>query len=246
MDHPAGGRGGPAFDRRSLPSGSRLPVAAPPGLFLATARAPSTRARRAESAPVAANRLAGNKKKCQQVRGTLLFLDESDFSLTPYVAKTWAPRAHTPVVRHCFNWPKLSALSAVGLRGQCYFRLHCGSVRYQQVISFLPQLLRHTCRPLFILWDSVGPHRAASVQRIIATHPRLPVFPLPAYCPELNPDEWFWSHLKCRQLANLGPWDVEQLKHEIRKAVRRIRRRPGLVHSFYKASGFVRYLCRNH
>jgi len=171
-----------------------------------------------------------------------LFLDESGFSLTPYVAKTWAPRGRTPIVRHCFNWPKLSALSAVGLHGQCYFRLHAGAVRWPQVIGFLEQLLRLTRRPLFILWDSVGPHRAAAVRRFIASQPRLRMFPLPGYCPELNPDEWFWSHLKCRELANLGPADVQVLKHEIRKAVRRIRNRPALVRSFYRASGLVRYL----
>jgi transposase len=110
----------------------------------------------------------------------------------------------------------------------------------------LQQLLCHTRRPLFVLWDSVGPHRAAAVQRFIAAHRRLHVFRLPAYCPELNPDEWFWSHLKCRQLANLGPADVEQLKDEIRKAARRIRRRPALTRPFYRASGLVRYLCRDH
>ena len=104
--------------------------------------------------------------------------------------------------------------------------------------------------PLFLLWDSVGPHRAAAVRRFLALHPRLHVFHFPAYCPELNPDEWFWSHLKCRQLAlgraNLGPADVEDLKHEICNAVRRIRRRPALVCSFFRASGLARYLCRTH
>lgn len=66
VDHPAGGRGGPAFDRRALPSRSRLPAATPPRVFLAATRAPSTRARRAESAPVAANRLASNKKSASR------------------------------------------------------------------------------------------------------------------------------------------------------------------------------------
>lgn len=162
------------------------------------------------------------------------------------MAKTWAPRGRTPIVRHCFNWPKLSALSAIGLGGRCHFRLHRGTIRYRQVLDFLRQLLRHTRRPLFILWDGAQQHRAAAVRRFIAEQRRLQVFPLPAYCPDLNPDEWFWSHLKCRQLANLGPADIDDLEHDIRNAVRRIRRRPALIRSFYRASGLVRYLCNHH
>lgn len=195
---------------------------------------------------MAANRLASDQKKCQKVRGSLLFLDESGFSLTPYVAKTWAPRGKTPIVRHCFNWPKLSAISAVSLAGRCYFRLHRGTIDAHRVIEFLGQLLRHTRRPLFILWDGVQFHRAKVVERFLASRRRLHVFRFPPYCPELNPDEYFWSHLKCRQLANLGPVDVDHLEHEIRRAVRRVRRRPALIRSFYRASGLVPYLSKGH
>jgi len=158
------------------------------------------------------------------------------------VAKTWAPRGRTPILRHCFNWPKLSAISAISRRGRLYFRLHRGTIRFPQVLEFLRQLLRHTRRPLFLLWDGAKPHRAVAVRRFVAQHRRLHIFPLPPYCPDLNPAEWFWAHLKCRQLASLAPSDGEELEHEIRLAVRRTRHRPDLIRSFFIASGLVRYL----
>jgi hypothetical protein len=135
--------------------------------------------------------LAGHQKKCRRAGGWLLFLDESGFSLTPYVAKTWAPRGATPVLRHCFNWPKLSAISAVSLGGRCYFRLRRGTIGSRQLIAFLRQLLRRTRRPLFVLWDGVQFHRAKAVEQFLASHRRLHVFRFPPYCPDLNPDEYF-------------------------------------------------------
>lgn len=90
------------------------------------------------------------------------------------------------------------------------------------MIEFLRQLLHQTRRPLFVLWDGVQPHRAVPVQRFIAQHRRLHVCRLPAYCPDLNPNEWFWSSLK-RQLANLSPADANDLRRAIRNGVACIR-----------------------
>jgi len=139
------------------------------------------------------------------------------------------------VVEHRFAWPKLSAISAVTPRGKLYFRVHKGAIKSKQVIAFLRHLLRHTRRPLVILWDGVGPHVSAQTRRFIEGQPRLQVHRLPPYCPELNPDEWFWANLKTRHLANHGAANLAQLRRLIRLAVVRIRRRPKLIASFYRA-----------
>jgi transposase len=139
------------------------------------------------------------------------------------------------VVRHRFCWPKLSAISGVTPKGKLYFRVHPGSIKSPQVIAFLRHLLRHTRRPLVILWDGVGPHKSAQTRRFIEAHPRLQVHRLPPYCPDLNPDEWFWAHLKTRQLPNHGAQNLAQLRRKIRLAVVRVRRRPALIASFYRA-----------
>jgi DDE superfamily endonuclease len=50
----------------------------------------------------------------------VVFVDESGFSLIPYVAKTWAPVGQTPVLIHPRRWPKFSAISGVTPRGKLY------------------------------------------------------------------------------------------------------------------------------
>ncbi len=75
------------------------------------------------------------------------------------------------------------------------------------------------------------------MRALVATYgERLEVVPLPPYAPELNPDEWAWAHLKCRELANHTAANTPGLLTAVRRAVRRMRRRPTLIHAFIQAS----------
>jgi hypothetical protein len=42
-----------------------------------------------------------------------VFWDESGGSLLPVVRRTWAPRGHTRVIGHHFNWKRMSLAAAL-------------------------------------------------------------------------------------------------------------------------------------
>jgi hypothetical protein len=118
-----------------------------------------------------------------------MFLDESGFSLIPYVAKTWAPIGQTPVILHQGRWPKFSAISGITPAGRLYFNVHNPSIKGPQVIEFLEHLKRHIRRrPMMIFWDSGPHHRSKLVTAYLAKQRRLEVHRFPGYSPELNPD----------------------------------------------------------
>ena len=87
-----------------------------------------------------------------------MFLDECGFLLIPNVRRTWAPRGHTPIIRHRYRRDKVSAISAVTVsarRRRCglYIHFHPGSnITHVEVAVFLRALLRqlrgHVKRPL--------------------------------------------------------------------------------------------------
>jgi transposase len=180
--------------------------------------------------------LAAYKKNARRLRATLVFVDESGFSLLPTACRTWSPRGQTPILRHCFNWPKLSAISAVTPNPHAYLHLVPGTITSSQVIRFVRHLLRWIPAPLFLLWDGGNPHRSRLTRAALATHrDRLRVYRLPAYAPELNPDEWLWAWLKQHALRGLCPPHLNVLCQSIRAAVRRLRRRPDIIRSFFRA-----------
>lgn len=112
-----------------------------------------------------------------------------------------------------------------------------GTIATEQVLVFVKHLLRHIRGRLILIWDNLSTHKARSVRELVAVHKiRLSMEYLPAYAPELNPDEWVWRHLKHVELANFAPDDLPELKKALRSAVQRVRMRPKLMRSFLKAS----------
>jgi transposase len=64
-------------------------------------------------------------------------------------------------------------------------------------IEFLKRLLHGAERPVFLLVDGHTVHHSKRVREFVeATEGRLKLFFLPAYSPELNPDELVWNHVK--------------------------------------------------
>lgn len=141
------------------------------------------------------------------------------------------------MVSHCYRWPKFSAISGVSTNGKLYILVRRGTIATKQVLVFLRHLLRHVRGRMIVLWDNLNTHRAVSVKRFVHDNRRrLSIEYLPAYCPELNPDEWVWRYLKHVELANFAPRDLAELKVALRGAVQRIRMRPRLMRSFLEAS----------
>ena len=60
-----------------------------------------------------------------------------------------------------------------------------------------------TSRPVVIVLDNASYHRSHQSAALLAFYEtRATVFWLPPYCPDLNPIERFWRHLKEKACAN--------------------------------------------
>ncbi len=211
------------------------------GLELSETDGPGHRTQRTEGQALAQRRLAPHQKKARRCRRSLVFLDESGFSLHPTRVRSWAPGGKTPVLRHRSSWPKLSAISAVSRRGRLYLMLADRSIRSREVVLFLKHLKRHFRHGVIMLWDRGTIHRSKITQEFVRQSRKwLDAEFLPPYAPDLNPDEWLWNHLKYRKLANFCPNTIGDLKGAIRRSVIQIRKKPGLVRSFFHASQLSR------
>jgi transposase len=135
--------------------------------------------------------------------------------LTPTVARTWAPRGQTPLLRHSQRHDRISVISGISVsptrrRVGLYYQWHHHNLRDLEAVAFLRHLLRHLRGPIVLLWDRLGVHRSQRVLALCRRVPRLHLEFLPAYAPELNPDEGVWRQTKQR-LANRCPTDRYQL-----------------------------------
>jgi transposase len=137
------------------------------------------------------------------------------------------------VLQYHFNWKLLSAMAGITW-WRFYFRLFPGAIRGPQVIEFLTHLLAQLPGRLLVIWDGLPAHRSRLVQHWVASQQaRLELERLPAYAPELNPVEYLWGYWKQHELPNFCPKNFAELSHHARRALRRMRRRPALVRSFW-------------
>jgi transposase len=171
---------------------------------------------------------------------TVLFVDQTGFSLFPPVLRTYAPRGKTPVLTGNVRREHLSAIGALTLSGElARLSLQAGAVTGADMSRFLQQLLRQGCGPLTIIWDGAPIHRSPAIQALLASAAgeRLRLEQLPGYAPELNPTEGIWAHLKGRELANVRRDDLEQLWRAVHQAKQRLRAQPHVLRGCVKQPG---------
>jgi len=159
--------------------------------------------------------MAQGKKNAWRLRAHLVFLDESGFMLIPPLQRTWAPRGQTPVLRHRYRRDKLSVISALTMsptrqRLGLYYQTFADNVTQLNMAAFLRNLLRHLRQHVILVWDQAAQHKGDPIAAVCRDHPRLHLEYLPAYAPELNPDEFVWRQAK-QQLTNNCPDHLDTL-----------------------------------
>jgi DDE superfamily endonuclease len=173
-----------------------------------------------------------------------VFWDESGVSLLPVVRRTWAPRGHTPVIRHHFKWKRVSLAAGLcyGSRGggaSLAFHRHPDAYDTDSLIGALGELRRFLGgQKATLLWDGLPAHRSKLMRAWLGRQRHwLVVEPLPAYAPDLNPVEALWGNLKGVELANLGGESLEEVTAAAERGVQRIRGTPHLAFSFLRYCG---------
>lgn len=170
----------------------------------------------------------------------MIFVDESGFYLLPGVLRTYAPMGKTPIIREYLTRDHLSSISGITPEGKLYMMVQESAYKSPDVVNFLRHLLRHIPGKLIVLWDGGPIHRGQPVRDYLASGAakRIHLERLPAYAPELNPDEGIWNYLKRVELKNLACQNISHLRCELRKATERLRHKTHIIRGCIKQPGF--------
>jgi transposase len=157
------------------------------------------------------------------------------------VARTYAPRGQTPVLRAPLSHDHLAAISALTPDGRLFTHLQEDAFRGPAIVAFLRQLLRQVRGKLLVIWDGAPIHHCQPVKDFLAAGAaqRLHLERLPGYAPELNADEGVWNLLKRSELKNRCCRDLDELRWEVRLAIRRLRRRRQPLIACFQQCGYL-------
>jgi len=178
------------------------------------------------------------EKGAQRSGATIAFADEAAFYLLPGVVRTWARVGRTPVLKTPTRYGHLSVASAITTCGRLVTQVRDSTFHGEAIVGFLKHLLREIPGKVVLVWDGARIHHCAEVKAFLKADAarRLRLVRLPAYAPELNPDEGIWRWLK-RELGNVCCRDFTELRYELRLAIQRLHRRPGIIRACFDKAG---------
>jgi transposase len=118
----------------------------------------------------------------------------------------------------------LSVISGITDTGTLLMQIHEHSISSHECVDFLKHLVRHLGTVL-VVWDGASIHRSKHLKEYLRTEGKglVHLERLPAYAPELNPDEGVWRYLKQVELRNICCATLDVLRYELRCATKRLR-----------------------
>lgn len=174
------------------------------------------------------------KQNAKNERAIIFFQDETSVAMNSNVGTTWARIGKTPIIRLSGKKANVPVISAISLSGKLFFSVPKNNVTSREFILFLKNLLNAVPRKrVQLITDNAPTHTSKKVKDFIASQTRLVVHFLPKYSPELNPEEYTWSHLKQNELKALSIKSKGELRSKVISGMRKIQKKQDLVKSFY-------------
>ena len=152
--------------------------------------------------------------------------DESALVNTDVRGRGFAPKGKTPLALHPAKRETLSMISTVTNQGTMRWMIIESNFNADCLIEFLDALVRSSARKVFLILDNLSVHHSRPVKAWLAERKdQIEVFYLPAYSPELNPDERLNADLKQQlgsriqarskeKLRSLATWRLQQLQQQ--------------------------------
>jgi transposase len=177
----------------------------------------------------------------QREGATIFWGDETGMRSDHQAGRSWGRRGQTPVIPGTGQRFRCNLISAITNRGQLAFMVFERRFTTAVFVVFLRRLLRHAPRKVFLIVDEHPVHVAGAVKRWVARHhPRLRLFFLPGYSPDLNPDEFLNQDVKTNAVGRKRPRDKTELVSNVRRHLWSTQRRPDKVRRYFRHPS-VRY-----
>lgn len=137
------------------------------------------------------------KAKAKAEKAEIYWGDETGVSTSGNLVRGYAPAGKTPVLRLNARKEHISMMSAINNKGQLRFMLYEEAMNSKRLIEFMKRMTKDADHKIILILDNLKVHHSKPVKEWLSKHTeQIEVFYLPAYSPELNPDEYLNNELK--------------------------------------------------
>ena len=174
------------------------------------------------------------KREAKKEKREIYFSDEAGFHATAQYGTTWAPKGETPIIKTSGKREKVNVISAVNNKGKLRFMLYDNNFNSTVFIDFLKRLMHKQPSPVSLIVDGHKSHFTIAVKEYVATTKgKLKLYQLPAYSPELNPDELVWNNAKQKVAKQKHTPTKNTFKQKVNKVMTEIQKNTKLNKAFF-------------
>jgi transposase len=173
--------------------------------------------------------------RAKVTRSEIQWGDEMGIRSDDQIGRTYGLRGKTPVVEVTGKRFRANMISSITNRGKLRFMVFKERFTSAVFIEFLKRLIKGAKNKIFLIIDGHPVHKSKVVQKWIAENDGLiEIFLLPAYSPELNPDEYLNQDIK-QHTRKTRPQNQDDMMDELRSYLKKNQKNPQKIMNFFQA-----------
>jgi transposase len=174
------------------------------------------------------------KARAKSENAEIQWCDETGFSSEDNRGRGYSPKGVTPVTYGTGSRFSTSMISSINNQGQMRWMVYKGAMHIDLFIKFLRRLIKDSERKVFLIVDNLRTHHSIKVRKWVEKHKdEIELFYLPAYSPELNPDEYVNNDVKTNIKGKPAARNQQELQNNVRSYMRSLQWNKTKVAKFF-------------
>ena len=184
------------------------------------------------------NKVFKIRKEAKKQKADIWWCDETACISMPTNLKGYALKGskNKPILNHPAKKFKINMISAITNTGKSMFALYDESINVDRFLDFLKKVIDSiNSKKVFMILDNLRVHHAKLTKEWVKKHKeKIELFYLPAYSPDLNPDEYLNQHYKKNANKNNIPKNKDELKNNTQNYINKIQNDKEKIASFFQ------------
>ena len=161
--------------------------------------------------------------------------DEMGLRSDHQAGTSYGRKGCTPVIPGTGQRWRCNMISSITGRGHLRFMVFKKRFTSKVFIGFMRRLVRSVDRKVYLIVDGHPVHKSSETARWLARHDKqIRLIFLPAYSPDLNPDEFLNNDVKANALGRRRPTDHDEMLANVRCYLHSTQKQPEVVKSFFQ------------
>jgi transposase len=175
------------------------------------------------------------RERAKAEKAEIYWGDETGLRSGDVRGRGFAPRGETPVINATAKYENLSMISAITNKGRIHWMVVDGAVNIERFQEFLKRLIKYSRHKIYLVVDNLKVHHAIKIKQWLQKNiDRIELFFLPAYSPDLNPDEHLNADLKQGVGSRAPSRSKKNLKSAAENHLEMLRNSPNRIRTYFK------------